>query len=81
MAMELLNHDLQHEFAPYLDTLKQLKASEAHFASLVDQYDAHNHTITHYEQGKEAMADDALEVLKKKRLELKDEIYQRLKSA
>ena len=79
--MELLNHDLQHEFAQHLDTLKQLKASDAHFASLADQYDAHNHAITQYEQGKEAIADDALELLKKKRLELKDEIYQRLKSA
>ena len=79
--MDLLNHDLAHEFAQHLEKMKRLKASDAHFASLASRYDAHNHTITQYEQGKESIADDALEVLKKKRLEAKDEIYQILKSA
>lgn len=78
--MELLKHDLQHDFAQYLEKMKRLKSSNAHFSSLTDQYDAHNHTITQYEQGKEAVADDALEVLKKKRLEIKDEIYKLLQS-
>lgn len=79
--MELLNHDLAHEFPQYLRKLDSLKASDAHFSTLVERYDAGNHTITQYEQGKEAIADDALEVLKKKRLELKDEIYQLLRSS
>jgi uncharacterized protein YdcH (DUF465 family) len=78
--MELMNHDLAHEFPQYLEKMKQLKASDAHFASLCEYYDADNHTITQYEQGKTAIADDALEVLKKKRLELKDGIYQILKA-
>ena len=79
--MNLLNHDLAHEFPQYLEKMSRLKAADAHFASLAAQYDAHNHTITQYEQGKESMTVDALEVLKKKRLELKDEIYQILQSA
>ena len=78
--MELLNHDLVHEFPEHLEKLRTLMASDAHFSSLVAQYDASNHTVTQYEQGKEALADEALEVLKKKRLELKDEIYQLIKS-
>ncbi|MDB5870528.1 MAG: hypothetical protein JWP96_2860 [Polaromonas sp.] len=78
--MNLMNHDLAHEFPEYLEKMSQLKASDAHFSTLAEHYDAHNHTITQYEQGKEAVADDALEVLKKKRLELKDEIYQILRS-
>ncbi len=78
--MELLNHDLAHEFPQYLEKMKQLKASDAHFSSLCEHYDADNHTITQYEQGKTPIADDALEVLKKKRLERKDEIYQILKA-
>ena len=78
--MELLNHDLAHEFPQYLGKLDSLKASDAHFSTLVERYDAGNHAITRYEQGKEAIADDALEVLKKKRLELKDEIYQMLRT-
>ena len=79
--MNLLKHDLVHEFAQHLEKINRLKASDAHFSSLAAQYDAHNHTITQYEQGKESITDDALEVLKKKRLEVKDEIYQILKSA
>lgn len=78
--MELLNHDLAHEFPQYLEKIKHLKASDAHFSTLCEHYDTGNHTITQYEQGKTAMAEDALEVLKKKRLELKDEIYQMLKT-
>ncbi|MEO5658561.1 MAG: DUF465 domain-containing protein [Polaromonas sp.] len=74
--MHLLNHDLAHEFAQHLEKIERLKAGDAHFASLVAQYDAHNHSITEHEQGKGAIAEDALEVLKKKRLEFKDEIYQ-----
>ncbi len=77
--MELMNHDLAHEFPQYLEKMDGLKSSDAHFAALVARYDADNHTITQYEQGHEALADDALEVLKKKRLETKDEIYQILK--
>lgn len=79
--MELMKHDLPHEFPEYLEKIDRLKASDAHFATLAEHYDAHNHTITQYEQGREAVADDQLEVLKKKRLDLKDQIYQMLKAA
>ncbi|CDS49729.1 Uncharacterized protein conserved in bacteria [Polaromonas sp. CG9_12] len=78
--MELLNHDLAHEFPEYLEKMKQLKALDAHFSSLCEHYDADNLAITQYEQGKTPIADDVLEVLKKKRLERKDEIYQILKA-
>ena len=78
--MELMNHDLAHEFPEHLEKMNKLKASDGHFSALVTRYDDANHTITRCEQGKEAIADDALEVLKKKRLELKDEIYQMLRS-
>ena len=79
--MNLLNHDRAHEFPEDLEKIDQLKASDAHFASLAARYDAHNQLITRHEQGHESVADAALEVLKKERLELKDEIYQRLKAA
>lgn len=73
--MNLLNHDLAHEFPQYLEKMRTLKTSAPHFASLFDQYDADNKTITKYEQGVGAMSDEALEALKKKRLKIKDEIY------
>ena len=41
--MELLNHDLAHEFPQYLEKMRALKASDAHFASL---FPATTRTIT-----------------------------------
>lgn len=78
--MNLLNHDLVHEFPQHLEKMRALKASDPHFASLFTQYDTHNLTITKYEQGVGAMTLDALEALKKKRLKIKDEIHQILKA-
>jgi len=79
--MDLLNHDLLHEFPQYLEAMRRLKASDAHFASLVAHYDADNRAIATYEQGVGSITDAALEALKKKRLKLKDDIYLALKSA
>ncbi len=79
--MDLLNHDLLHEFPQYLEPMRRLKSSDARFASLVAHYDTDNRTITGYEQGVGSISDEALEVLKKNRLRLKDEIYQMLKAA
>lgn len=77
--MDLLNHDLAHEFPEYLQKMRSLKASDPKFSSLFAQYDADNHAIARYEQGVGAITDEALEDLKKRRLKVKDEIYQILK--
>ena len=76
--MDLLNHDLAHEFPEYLEKMRALKVSDAHFGKLFIQYDEDNHSIKKYELGGSVITDEALEVLKKKRLATKDEIYQRL---
>ena len=79
--MDLLNHDLSHEFPEYLQKMRRLKASDQKFSSLFAQYDADNHAITRYEQGVGAITDEGLEDLKKRRLKVKDEIYQILKKS
>lgn len=76
--MDLLKHDLAHEFPQYLDKMRELKTSDGHFAKLFAEYDEDDHAIKKYELGADVISDDALEVLKKKRLQTKDEIYQRL---
>ena len=76
--MDLLNHDLAHEFPQYLEKMRALKASDGHFAKLFAEYDEDNHAVAKYELGVAVISDDALEMLKKKRLKTKDEIYQRL---
>lgn len=78
--MDLLKHDLVHEFPDYLEKMHTLKSTHARFASLYARYDADNHAIANYEQGVGAITDEALEDLKKRRLKIKDEIYQMLKA-
>ncbi len=76
--MDLLNHDLNHEFPEHREKMRELKSTDAHFARLFTQYDDDNHAVAKYELGAAVISDDALEELKKKRLKTKDEIYQRL---
>lgn len=76
--MDLLNHDLAHEFPEHVEKLHSLKTSDAHFAKLFAEYDEDNHAIAKYELGGAVISDEALEELKKKRLSVKDKIYQRL---
>ena len=74
--MDLLNHDLAHEFPEHAEKMRELKISDAHFAKLFTEYDEDNHAIAKYELGGAVISDEALEELKKKRLKTKDEIYQ-----
>ena len=76
--MDLLNHDLAHEFPEHQEKIRTLKTTDAHFAKLFEAYDDNNHAIKKYELGGAVISDDALELLKKQRLSTKDEIYQRL---
>ena len=78
--MDLLNHDLAHEFPQHLDKMHELKTTDAHFAKLFAEYDEDNHAIAKYELGGAVITAEALEELKKKRLKIKDEIYQILES-
>jgi uncharacterized protein len=79
--MELLNHDLAHEFPEYAEKMRELKISDQHFANLFTRYDETNKTIAQHEQGLGVITDEALEEMKKDRLKTKDEIYQALKAA
>lgn len=79
--MDLLNHDLAHEFPEHLEKMRVLKASDAHFSRLFTEYDENNHAIALYELGNSVISDEALEELKKKRLHTKDQIYQSLLAA
>ncbi len=58
--------------------IHSLKVSDAHFAKLFHEFDEGNHAIRKYELGGAVITEEALEILKKNRLSLKDQIYQRL---
>ena len=77
-AMDLLKHDILHEFPQLKDKIQALRSGNAHFSKLFDQYDVLNRSIAKFEGGVGAISDEALEIEKKKRLKLKDEITQML---
>lgn len=77
--MNLLNHDIVTEFPQFKDKIHSLKTTHAHFAKLFESYDTINHAIAKIEMGGGvAITDEALEIEKKKRLKLKDEIVHML---
>jgi len=79
--MDLLKHDIVSEFPQFKDKIHTLKTSNHHFAKLFTEYDALNHAIAKFETGGGVITDEALEVNKKTRLKLKDEILQMLNKA
>lgn len=77
--MTLEKHDLLHEFPESRDTIHELKLNNSHFSRLFDQYHAKDHEVYRIETGSENTSDDYLEVRKKERLKLKDELYKMIK--
>ncbi len=75
------HHDLLHELPEYKDKIHEMKVSNAHFAKLFDQYHEVDHEVRRIEQGIETPADEYTEEVKKKRLALKDELFQMLQAA
>lgn len=77
--MNLLKHDIASEFPEYKDKIHSMKMNNAHFAKLFESYDTLNHMIAKIEMGGgAAISDESMEMDKKKRLKLKDEICQML---
>jgi len=75
------HHSLAHEFPEYRDRIHQLKMEDEHFHKLMERYDEVNTKVERLEQEGEPVADETLEDLKKERLQLKDDIYNRLSAA
>ena len=76
--MQVEHHDLHHEFPELGEQMTQLKTSNAHFARLFAEYHVQTNEVEKLE-GKDIPVNDVtFEELKKKRLKLKDELYQML---
>ncbi|MAT33566.1 MAG: hypothetical protein CMK06_00225 [Ponticaulis sp.] len=67
-------HELVDEFPANADDLHRLKAENPHFARLTDEYHDINRQIHRAETRVEPMSDEYEETLRKRRLQLKDEI-------
>jgi uncharacterized protein YdcH (DUF465 family) len=73
------SHDLPHEFPEYQDLIERLRASDIDFRHMYIEYHALDEEIRKIEQNVETVSDIYAEELKKKRVLLKDRIYQTLR--
>jgi uncharacterized protein YdcH (DUF465 family) len=72
--MSHIPHQLHEEFPDDAAKIRELKMSNAHFAKLIETYDALNHEIHRVETRIEPTTEDVEEDLKRRRVRLKDEI-------
>lgn len=79
--MMIENHSLLKEFPEHKEAIHQLKLNNHHFARLFDEYHTVDKAIHRIEEGVENTGDAHLENLKKKRLQLKDELYGMIRGA
>ncbi len=73
-------HELAEEFPEHTQKMHELKASDAHFARLFDDYHEVNRAVHRAETNVEPVEDLAEGALRKQRAALKDEIYRYLSS-
>lgn len=66
-------------FPEYRDLITQLKTTDAHFAKLFDKHNELDQKIKNMETGIELATPTEVEILKKEKLQLKDEMYAILK--
>ena len=69
-------HDLIHELPEHKDRIHELKLSNQHFKKLFDEYHETDHEVLRMQEGIENPSDEVLGEAKKKRLNLKDQLYQ-----
>ena len=74
--MSHVAHELHEEFPEKAAAIHSLKSTNAHFARLAEEYHTLNRTLHRMETEVEPADDATMETLKKKRLQLKDEISQ-----
>lgn len=75
------HHDLVNEFPAYRDQIQRLKMDNNYFSRLFAEYHDLDREVRRTEQGIETPSDTYTEVLKKRRLHLKDELYRMIKQA
>ena len=68
-------------FPEYRALISQLKQEDAHFAKVFEEHNELDHEIIRLEQDPVTSGLDDIEVLKRKKLKLKEELYNMLKRA
>lgn len=73
-------HELAEEFPEFVEKMRDLKGTNAHFAKLADEYHEINRAVHRAETNVEPTDDFNMDAMRKKRMALKDEIYGMLNS-
>jgi uncharacterized protein YdcH (DUF465 family) len=68
-------HDLYEDFPDKADVIHALKAKDAHFARLVEEYHAVNRAVHRAEIRVEVLSSEHETELRQKRMRLKDQIW------
>jgi uncharacterized protein len=78
---QLLSHDFHVEFPDLAERVDSLSGTDPRFAHMYMMYGQLDSEIIDAEDGIKALDDFSLEDMKKRRLKLKDELYQMLRVA
>jgi len=76
--MSNVPHELAAEFPEFKEKIHNLKMSDGHFSRLFDEYHVVNREVHRAEAAGLNITDEHYEELKRKRMELKDELYSML---
>jgi uncharacterized protein YdcH (DUF465 family) len=68
-------------FPEYRELITQLKTTDHHFGRLFEQHNALDQKILNMESGAETASHDQIEILKKEKLHLKDQLHTILRKA
>lgn len=74
-----VRHHILEEFPDFSGTIATMKKSDPEFASLLSHYDETDKKIYGIEVQSRPVADDYVELLKKERVKLKDNLYSMIK--
>lgn len=79
--MTIEHHDLVHELPEFREQIHTLKMANSRFAKLFDEYHQITREVERMEAEIEPVATKVEEEYKRKRLQLKDQLYAMLKEA
>lgn len=69
------NHSIHHEFPEHHDLIDRLMNEDMHFKKLADEYNKLDKDIRTLEVNRAPIEDLTFEQMKKRRIQLKDELY------
>lgn len=79
MNTKIMNKKLKNMFPEYREIMQVLAQDDPHFSKLMEDHDELDRQITQLEQDPVNLINDDIECLKRKKLKLKDNLYQLLK--